>query len=522
MPRIHSIVMMVLFLGVVPAWADSLPNNVRGQLRLYWQTKDPGDLADLAGTDLLSFYIHDRMVREQTPGRISLDAFRNDLQLGSFSPVAASTSIVARPGLTDVLSMAMESGAVGRKTDDKAITFSFNGLPLYQLMGGRLPAGCGSYDEICREGTGRWIRGLSGSVTINTSDATVAVPGDAVSTAATSSPSVFLLGGRKLSALSTRYEFFVRERKAKDEDALDAAAKELSTKAEAFLKSQEDFETRLAGILEKAGWPAETRRALQNATSLEGMEEILLNRYRIAWEIAMASPDLQRMAAAVFPEKLKYIEIQNKVLADKLYRKALTVDYMHQRPTDQPWLHQVRLIAYTPLGRKPSEERTKESRSAAIPAASITFNAGVTFYHNISAVPGLGRVRDAQASVAFDWSPAGWGAMRPTYTAAYYFQYMIENGVLQFTREAVTPDGGVIALPKPAIEILNTRGSIHIAQIRISIPLGSTGVSFPAAVSYSNRTELIAGKSFWQGHFGITYDLSRLKSLLKPGGGNSP
>jgi len=507
-------------LGALPTWADTLPSNARRQVREYWSTKDPFLLADLAGTDLLSFYIHDRMVAEQTPGRLSLDAFRNDLQLGSFSPTAAATSIVARPGLTDLLSAAFESGAVGRKTDDKAVTFSFNALPLYQLMSGRAPTGCGSADEICREGTGRWIRGLSSSVSVNTSNATVAVPNAA--TGATPTSPLFLLGGRKLSALSARYEFFVRERKAKDEAALEAAAKELSEKARAFLTGQEKFETRLGDILKEAGWKAETIRALQNATSLELMEEILLNRYRMAWDIAMVSPDLQRMAATVFPEKLKYIGIQNKLLAEKLYRKALTLDYVHQRPTDQPWLHQMRLVASTPLGRKPKDDRPLESPSAAIPTVSLTFNAGVTLYHDIAATPRLGRVRDAQASIALDWSPSGWGTVRPTYTAAYYFQYMIENGVLQFSREAVTLEGAGIELPKTAVEILGTRGPIHVVQIRVSIPIGSTGVSFPAAVSYSNRTELITGKPFWQGHIGVTYDLGRLKSLLKPGSGGQP
>lgn len=525
MGRLWSIV-TVASLSAALVQADSLPSNVRSLLRQYWQTEDPGDLSDLTQTDGVAAYIHDRLVEEQTPGRISLSAFRRDLQLGSFAPTGGSTSVVARPGVTDFISAAIESGAVGRKTDDKAVTFTFNALPIYQIMSGKLPTGCGSQDEDCREGPGRWIRGLSGSVSVNTSNATTPIPAGTGSANSGSSsipsPAGFLLGGQKLSALSARYELFVRER---DPDALqsavDAAAKELSSKVAIFMEQQAQFEEQFGRMLSKARWTEETQRALRNATSLEAMQDILLSRYRLAYDLVAASQDAQNMRAAVFQEKLNYIGKQNKLLAEKLYRKALTLDYVHQRPSDQPWLHQLRLVFSSPLNPKPANNRIADSRSVTIPTVNVTFNGGVTFYHTVREGAKPGKVRDAQGSVAIDWSPAGWGALRPTYTLAYYFQYMIENGVLQFNQEAVTPGGAAIPLPKPAVELLNTRGPIHVAQFRLSIPIGTSGVSFPAAVSYSNRTELITGRPFWQGHIGVSYDFSHLKALLQPAAGTN-
>ena len=65
-----------------------------------------------------------------------------------------------------------------------------------------------------------------------------------------------------------------------------------------------------------------------------------------------------------------------------------------------------------------------------------------------------------------------------------------------------------------AKELLDTKGSIHIWQIRASFPV-SEGVSFPLAFSYSNRSELIKGRSFWQGHFGVSYDFSQLAKKVQ-------
>jgi hypothetical protein len=383
-----------------------------------------------------------------------------------------------------------------------------------------MPAGCGSADADCETGPGRWIRGLSGSVSVSLSNPATAVPAQPSSTtpALPGGLGGFLLGGRQVTALSVRYELFVRERGDKEtQAAVDNAARALSAPAGEFLKVQAPFETSLQRILNAARWADDTRKEMAEAASRAevtpaDLEAALLARYRLAYDLALSTEELRTARTAAARAKLAYVKAQNKELAEKLYRKAFTADYLHQRPTDQPWLHQIRLVASTPLGRKPTDPG--ESRAALAPSVSMILNAGVTFYGKTGETATGCRVRDAQASLAFDWSPASWGAVRPTYTAAYYFQYMIENGVIEFNKEAVTPGGAAIALPRAAVEVLNTRGPIHIAQLRVSIPVGDSGVAFPAALSYSNRTELITGRPFWQGHIGVSYDLGSLKKLI--------
>lgn len=492
------------------AWADQLPDVASAQLRSFVSSRDRGDLLDLVGTDLVSAYILDREI-ESRRGRIDVNDIRQDLQGGSLSARTGGTSVIARPGVTDLVSAALESGAFSRKSDDKSVTFSVNALPVAQLLSLEVPRGCGSLDADCRQGTGRWLRGLSGSVSFTQSTPTTALP---AGTGATAEPVGFRIGGRTLQSVAIRYELFVRERDhALMQMALDEASSALQVKAEAFLKTQASFETKLGEVLKSSGWSQGTIDLLErNVDSLERLEAVLLERYRAVYDVVRGSAELQALHAATLPDSLAYISAQNALLAEKLYRKALTLDYLHERPTDQPTLHQARLVFATPLGRKTSAIIPGAAPAQAAPTGMLTVNGGVSWFEPGTPEGSAWKVRDGQFSMGLDWSPRTSGRFRPTYTAAYYFQYMVSNGVLKFTGDAVTPGGAAIPLAKAAKELLNTKGPIHITQFRVNLPVGN-GVSLPAAISYSNRSELIEGRAFWQGHFGVSYDFSQLRRL---------
>jgi hypothetical protein len=503
---------LLLLASASAGLAAELPESARKLLSEYVVSRSAGDLYDLTGSDLVSAYVYRRLVREQGPERVSIQPFRRDLQLGSLDGAGAGTSLVALAGLTDLLSVAIETGAAVRKGDDKAMTFSFSGLPVYQLLSGRAPAGCGSADAECESGAGRWIRGIEGSVSLNLSQPVTAVPVGA--------GGGFVLGGRQVASWSVRYELLVREREEKRvKEALQKAAEALREPAAKFLKNQAVFETKLQSVLDAAGWGATTRALIQTAAARPGasaaeLEPLLLERYRLAYSLAVSTQELREATALASKAKLEYLKVQNRELAEKLYRKALTVDYSQVRPGDQPVQHQIRVVAATPLGGKPGD--VGESKAKIAPSASLTVNAGITLFDQTGRSITGGRVRDAQACLGIDWSPTSWGVIRPTYTAAYYFQYMLENAAMQFHREAVTPGGEGASAPRTAAAVANTRGPIHVAQLRVSIPLGASGVALPAAVSYASRAELLTGRRFWQGHIGVSYDLGNLRRLRAP------
>jgi hypothetical protein len=66
-----------------------------------------------------------------------------------------------------------------------------------------------------------------------------------------------------------------------------------------------------------------------------------------------------------------------------------------------------------------------------------------------------------------------------------------------------------ITLPRPAMEVLNTKGGIGIVQAKLVNPFGKSGVSLPMSIGWSNRTELIkAGVVL--GQLGLSFDLDKL------------
>ena len=485
-----------------PVAADQLPRRAKLHLDEYAKSKDRDELLNAVGTDVFTDYLADRALDEH-PDRVELAERRGDLQLGALTGRTASTSIVARPGISEFLSAALESGAVARKVDNTSFTLNINALMLSQVLRGQIPRGCGSLDDVCRQGAGRWLRGLSGSATFAVGKSGEVVTGTKVDELAA------ILSANQLTALSMRYELLVRERNvAKVQAALEEARKALQTVATAFLPKQAALETRIQDTMD-AGWKEETLKLLEAETSPAGREAVLLRRYQALRATVETSTEMTQLRAAAFKEYRAYLVAQNKLLAEKLYRKALTVDYLHERPSGQPALEQVRVVFSTPLGRK-----LEDGFEVRAPKGSFTMNAGLSFFNPQVAPDDGWKVRDSQFSAALDWTPNQTGTLRATFTVAYYFQYMAANGVLKFDKTAITPGGAAIPLPKAATELLNTKGDIHVAQVRVSIP-AAQGVTFPLALTYSSRTELLkADKGFWQGHAGVSYDLGVLKQFL--------
>jgi hypothetical protein len=498
--------------------AQPLPKELREELQIAVENRSKGLattdaesptvlLENLTAADSVALFLFYEALA-QHPDRVDLAALRNDLQLGSLSGRSAATSIVARPSISEIFSVALESGAITRKGDDTSTTFSANALMVKQLLSGDLPRGCGVLSDDCRQGSGRWLRGLSGSATFSMAGSNV-VPDEA--------GGIALLDNRALTAVSVRYEHFVRERRnaqAEERLAIVAADTKLATAADEFAKAAAPLQ---ALIARTAGtWSADVVSALSAELTrpgtpdevLQAAERILLERYRELRRRLDAAPEFAQLQTEAFAKQRAYVAVQNQLLAENLYRKTFTVDYLHERPSTQPELHQVRAVFETPLGRKPDGTRPLT------PSGALVLNAGVSFFRpELAGAAAEWKIRDAQVSTALDWTPIRTGMLRPTYTIAYYFQYMVSNGVIAFDKTAITPGGAAIPLPKAASELLNTKGPIHVAQVRVSIPAAS-GVSFPLAVSYSNRTELVTGKAFWQGHAGISYDLAQLKQLL--------
>ena len=294
------------------------------------------------------------MLEFQTPAAVRpfdtelrLERFRTDQQVGNSSVTSAATSVVAKTGVTEFISAAFESGGVSRKTGAEAITFQFKALPLQQILSGQKPKGCELAEDTCTQGAGKFWNGLAGGVTFNQSSREIALPPGFASTLG------FLRDAGALSALSVRYEFTTRRPKFKLRQALDTAVKALQDQRgpvlAAFLTKTAAIEMKLEEKMGKIAWRLRTIDKLKNAKTQVDFRQVLSLAYAEFGEVvSQEDVDALRGLRSAVTEKL------NAARADVLYKKAFTVEYLHQRPLNQPRLSQFRGIVSTALGRKPT------------------------------------------------------------------------------------------------------------------------------------------------------------------------
>ena len=198
-----------------------------------------------------------------------------------------------------------------------------------------------------------------------------------------------------------------------------------------------------------------------------------------------------------------------KFFQDALNRKLFTLEYTHQRPKDEPEYGNARFVYGRSWGN-----HIDETTMLKIPNWEMTFNIGANFFYPNSTVKDH-TLRDFQTALQFDRKLWKWTFLnQPRFTLAGYYQRVTDDLVLEFNSDAIVPNTSIV-LPKPANVILKgTKGDVGIAQAKLTIPLRN-GISFPLAVSWSNRTEFlrVPGNDV-RGHFGFLFDLEKLFSSL--------
>ncbi|WP_155121351.1 hypothetical protein [Bryobacter aggregatus] len=219
--------------------------------------------------------------------------------------------------------------------------------------------------------------------------------------------------------------------------------------------------------------------------------------------------------AELLSSNQNYVTGINQALADVLLKPKFTVEYTHASPLNQSPTSNVRLIGDFKFGKH------RNSNDELIDSGDyqnlLTFNLALTLYEKVPRGLRVGQLRDAQAALQYDrkLGPANW-LNRPVFSLAGYYQYQINNAILEFDKSTFAP-GTDIPLPRPADEVLNSSGHIGIFQAKLTLRLSET-VSIPLAVSWSNRTELLKASAV-RGQFGISIDLNKL--LAKTGATNS-
>jgi hypothetical protein len=128
----------------------------------------------------------------------------------------------------------------------------------------------------------------------------------------------------------------------------------------------------------------------------------------------------------------------------------------------------------------------------------FTANASLTFFNKRPVGPNVQRLRDFDFSANLDKKLDDVMGLGPaTLTFAGKYQRLTSN--------AVAFDGTVLP---------NTKGDIAAGQVKLTIPIGQSGIKMPFSITFANRTELVRERET-RGNFGFTFDLDTLFARFK-------
>ena len=211
-----------------------------------------------------------------------------------------------------------------------------------------------------------------------------------------------------------------------------------------------------------------------------------------AFEVVMAQVDAFPLAEL---EKEKAVVDSFKTLDDttEIYRRnredfiaevnkgaVATLEYTNHREVDAPNWSTARFIWEKGL----------------LEGFDFTANAEISFFDKKPVLAGVHRVK------SFDFALD----LERKLNDILPFGNSTFSGALRYTRQ----DGDVV-LPNGVVAN-GSAGDILFGQVKLTFPLGDSGVKLPLSMTFGNRSEFIREK-FTRANFGITFDMDRLFRL---------
>ena len=197
---------------------------------------------------------------------------------------------------------------MARKSDDTTMTFSVDALMLRQLLSGD-PRGCGSLDDACRHGYGRW---LPGSLARRRSRRPAA-------RRPCRRRSRRGRGHRQQPParchLDPVRDAGPRAGQREGPEGARRRSRGAADRRDRVLNTQAPLQTRIGAIMD-AGWKQQTLALLQKETSLPRLEAILARQFDALFAQIDAMPEIAALRKAEFDKQRAYISAQNKLLAE--------------------------------------------------------------------------------------------------------------------------------------------------------------------------------------------------------------
>jgi len=512
-----------------------------------------------------------RAIQKSLQGRL------NNQQLTSTTAPQGTTSPISKPA-TSALSLISEYGGVTTSTQNQTATIQISPykVPSNLAASGWVPY-CDQWLAVTREcisgGLLQQMNRLSASITANTNTSAqslAAVPVSGSTSTGSAQPVTATASGSRapsFAGATGKYVLWYNKGKA---GKLDFSKVDYSTATGRLNQLVRD----LAGNRLYAQWqsclaadlsaiwvdPSAPHKTLRSPAEIgEAIKNALEDYVKIADILRLGEPLKSCHAAITLPPAgdlkaarasdqqfiadlpaaiaaLDQIQAQiDAAIIQTMTTPALSVEYDFSAPVNQPTYSIAKLAySYTHQGAEPASKTAcpasptgagKPAGTVACPSWTLTLNAGLSWYSATpaSSIPGSSLLRDLQVGIEWDqpiassqWKAIGSLIGDTTLSATYYYQDQTSPSILKVTPGSPVAGITLTGLPATATQVFTQKGNIHCAQLRYAFGTG-TNVKFPVAVTWSNRSELIA-RPTWGAQFGVSYDFSSL--LGSPGGAN--
>lgn len=411
-----------------------------------------------------------------------------NIQNGSASLSSASTSLVTK-AVSSLLGVAEEAGAISSSSSGSATTLTAN-IPQFLTSLETSDQRCYVISDRCSFG-GALIRGASASVSLNTSKSTTP-SGTNLSTAALAG-----ISGTQnpvFNSFTFHENFHGRKNTGITQEDFQGAINKIANVKKTDLLSA--FQAIQQSFIQSDAYKTSLATC---AHSLEQLDATGLQQKQLLDDCVNSFVDVAAAMSEINSKLTKYVQAdtaydiaRDAALTTLFYNSTFSVEYDLTSNLNQPTQSTIKgVYGY-------------QSKSGVL---QTTANGSVTLYDSLEG-SSESRLRSAQGALQLDYKPATKPKLQAAWSAGYYFQYMVANGLINLPSTAFAP-GTTISLPSNASVLLNTTGPIHIGQGKVTLTIKGTNVSIPLAITGSSRTDLIKANKV-AGNFGISYDFSSL------------
>jgi hypothetical protein len=493
-----------------PAAASSIPSDL-GQLRLAANARTATSMWNI-GMQVLDLKAAFRQIVS------GLSQVRPEKQLSAQATSSGTTSLVSKAGGSSILALAVDAGALTSTTSGTSTTVSGNLEGIGSLLMGQSPI---SIDPTKQNG----LRAIAGSFTLqatfnlnqpSTKTTTATQPGAGTSPPAGTQVSIPSSVG-KLTGLTA--QFLIHNPFDPHSQTFrtnwNATKADLQTAAKAVLDATDPLVGDLDCPACQADWvKAKSDLAAAAASRNPQIVADVFDNYvnTVVDHAKAADPDFSTKVVSAAKTIAAYQQVVHTAI-DKTLGNLFALEYDFGKPLNQPETHDFKLVYGYAMNSTSAINSLLTSASGA--KSLFSANANISIYGGTIPVSAkYGRLHYGQVSAEFDTPVFGGSVKQGVFTLAGYWQYQPSPSVLNITQGDVAPG---TSIPAPTQVLVGTAGSLFVAQAKITIKDGKSGIAVPIGIKWSNKSDLLSGSKVG-GQIGISYDFSTLSGLF--GGGN--